>query len=413
MNFEEFELNPSLLNAVKECDYTKPTSVQKEAIPAALEGKDLLIASPTGTGKTVAYLLPALQHLLDFPRRHPGSGRVLILTPTRELAQQVAVQAQSLARFAKLKTLLITGGVSYEIHDKALSSNIDVVVATPGRLMEYIDDERFDCQDVEILILDEADRMLDMGFIQQMQRISDETHSRKQTTLLSATLEGNILREFSREVQNVPVSIAITPPRSESAKIQQWLHIADDIKHKKALLKSILEQNQESRVMVFVNTRERLMMLLAYLNSELLECTYLRGEMPQAQRAQALKSFKTGKTRLMLATDVAARGLDVDEISHVINFDIPRKADVYIHRIGRTGRAGNKGTAISLAEAHEMGSVARIERYSEQRLKRRAIKGLEPQHKEARPPTKNKKAKVKLSKSKKAVKKRNKKAKNK
>lgn len=408
MNFDDLDLDPTLLAAIKDCEFTKPTSVQKEAIPAALDGRDLLIASPTGTGKTAAYLLPALQHLLDFPRRNPGSGRVLILAPTRELAQQVAVQAQSLARYAKLKTLLITGGVAYETHDKALSSNIDLVVATPGRLMEYIDDESFDCRDVEILILDEADRMLDMGFIQQMQRISDETHGRKQTTLLSATLEGKLLKSFSKEVLKDPMAISVTPPRRESAKIQQWIHIADNLEHKLALLINLIKQHAESRVMVFVNTRERLMMLLSHLDKASISYTYLRGEMPQAQRAQALKKFKTGHIKLMLATDVAARGLDVENISHVINFDLPRKADVYIHRIGRTGRAGNKGTAISLTEAHDMGSVAKIERYSGQKLKRRVLKGLEPKHKEARPPTKNKKPKTAAQKKKRKKTKKNK-----
>ena len=406
MNFAELELDPTLLSAIEDCDYKQPTTVQKEAIPAALDGKDLLIASPTGTGKTAAYLLPALQHLLDFPRRSPGGARVLILTPTRELAQQVAVQAQSLARYAKLKTALITGGVSYEIHNKLLEGNIDITVATPGRLLEYIDDERFDCQAIELLILDEADRMLDMGFIQQMQRISDETHTRKQTTLLSATLEGKILNSFSREVQNDPVSIAVTPPRSESAKIQQWIHLADTPKHKLALLKALLAQDSSSKVMVFVNTREKLMTLLSHLDSDSIRYTYLRGEMPQAQRAAALKQFKAGRANLMIATDVAARGIDVDDISHVINYDLPRKADVYIHRIGRTARAGNKGTAISLVEAHDMGALVKIERYSDARLKRRVITGLEPQHKEARPPTKKKKPKK--SKGKKAVKKKKK-----
>ncbi len=230
--FEEFDLSPQLLKALNEKGYKRPTSVQAQTIPHALNGRDLLGSAPTGTGKTAAFLLPAIQHLLDYPRRKPGAPRILILTPTRELAMQVAEQAEALAKFTKLSIATITGGVAYQNHGEIFNSNQDIVVATPGRLMQYIKEENFDCRAVEILIFDEADRMLQMGFGQDAEKIAAETRWRKHTWLFSATLEGELLTDFAERLLNDPVQIEAEPSRRERKKIQQWYYHSDNVEHK-------------------------------------------------------------------------------------------------------------------------------------------------------------------------------------
>lgn len=387
MSFEALELDQHLLNAIAKMGHKRPTSIQTLAIPPAMDEQDILASAPTGTGKTLAFLLPAVQRLIDFPRRKGGSARILILTPTRELAVQVSDVAEQLVAGSDLIVGNIIGGVSYQEQEAVIMDSVDIVIATPGRLMEYIDSEAFDCREIETLILDEADRMLDMGFIREMDRIAGEARWRKQTSLFSATLEGKGLREFSRDVLNNPVQLKAEVTRRESGKILQWVHLADNPEHKLKLLTAILQQDLESeqkqKVIVFVKTRERLTELVAQLAELQISCNYLRGEMDQEKRNQALMQFRAGKINILIATDVAARGIDVPDITHVINYDMPRSADIYVHRIGRTARGGKKGTAISLVEAHDIDILAKIERYTDQKLKRRVIKGLRPAHKEA------------------------------
>ncbi|WP_372881319.1 ATP-dependent RNA helicase SrmB [Psychromonas sp.] len=388
MSFEALELDQHLLNTLAKMGHTRPTSIQTLAIPPAMDERDIMASAPTGTGKTLAFLLPAVQRLIDFPRRRGGSARILILTPTRELAMQISGVASELVEGTSLVVGNIIGGVSYQEQEEVITDNVDIVIATPGRLMEYIDSEAFDCREVETLILDEADRMLDMGFIREMDRISGETRWRKHTALFSATLEGKGLREFSRDVLKDPVQLTAEVSRRESGKILQWVHLADSPEHKLQLLTAILQQQvneneQQQKVIVFVKTRERLTELVAQLAELHIPCNYLRGEMDQEKRNLALTQFKAGKINILIATDVAARGIDVPDITHVINYDLPRSADVYVHRIGRTARGGKKGTAISLVEAHDIDMLAKIERYTKQILKRRVIKSLRPSHKEA------------------------------
>ncbi|WP_337879145.1 ATP-dependent RNA helicase SrmB [Rheinheimera sp.] len=392
--FSAFDLAPELELALQKAGFKEATSIQQLAIPGALEGRDLLASAPTGTGKTLAFLLPAIQYLLDFPRRDPGFARVLVMTPTRELAYQVFEQAQQLIAGTDLHAGVITGGVNYGSHKETLTKNNDILVATPGRLIEYLDNETFMADEVEVLILDEADRMLDMGFVGEMNRIIDEAKRRRQTLLFSATLEGIGIRRFAERALKEPLQLEADPPRRERGKITQWIHLADDAAHKLALLIHILRQDDVKKAIVFVKTRERLATLTGQLQSAELRCNWLQGEMPQDKRQAAVAAFSAGKVRILVATDVAARGLDIDDITHVINYDMPRTADVYVHRIGRTGRAGKKGTAISLVEAHDIAAVGKIERYTEQALKRRVIEGLRPKHKEASPPTKKKKPKT-------------------
>ena len=385
LTFEELDLSPQLLKALHKKGYKRPTSVQAQTIPYALDGRDLLGSAPTGTGKTAAFLLPAIQHLLDYPRRKPGAPRILILTPTRELAMQVAEQAEELAEFTNLSIATITGGVAYQNHGEVFNKNQDIVVATPGRLMQYIKEENFDCRAVEILIFDEADRMLQMGFGQDAEKIAAETRWRKHTWLFSATLEGELLVDFAERLLNDPVQIEAEPSRRERKKIQQWYYHADNLDHKTKLLARLIKDFEMEKVIVFVRRREAVRELSDTLRKRGLRSTYLEGDMAQT---------------VLVSTDVAARGIDIDDVDFVINFDLPYSADTYLHRIGRTARAGKKGSAISLVEAHDYKLLGKIKRYTEEPLKPRIIEGLEPRTKapkdgELNSKTKKEKARIK------------------
>ncbi|SUG23395.1 ATP-dependent RNA helicase SrmB [Salmonella enterica subsp. arizonae] len=376
--FSELELDESLLDALQDKGFTRPTAIQAAAIPPALDGRDVLGSAPTGTGKTAAYLLPALQHLLDFPRKKSGPPRILILTPTRELAMQVADHARELAKHTHLDIATITGGVAYMNHAEVFSENQDIVVATTGRLLQYIKEENFDCRAVETLILDEADRMLDMGFAQDIEHIAGETRWRKQTMLFSATLEGDAIKDFAERLLEDPVEVSATPSTRERKKIHQWYYRADNFEHKVALLKHLLKQDDATRSIVFVRKRERVHELAETLRLAGINNCYLEGEMAQIKRNEGIKRLTDGRVNVLVATDVAARGIDIPDVSHVINFDMPRSGDTYLHRIGRTGRAGRKGTAISLVEAHDHLLLLKIGRYIEEPLKARVIDELRP-----------------------------------
>ncbi|WP_114195339.1 ATP-dependent RNA helicase SrmB [Edaphovirga cremea] len=380
-NFSELDLDERLINALRDKGYERPTAIQAEAIPPAMDGRDVLGSAPTGTGKTAAFLLPALQHLLDFPRKKSGPPRILILTPTRELAMQVAEQARELAAHTSLDIATITGGVAYMNHAEVFSENQDIVVATTGRLLQYIKEENFDCRAVETLILDEADRMLDMGFAQDIETISGETRWRNQTLLFSATLEGDAIRDFAERLLKEPVEIEADPSRRERKKILQWYYRVDDVKHKTALLCHLLKQPETLKSIVFVRKRERVHELVGWLREAGITACYLEGEMVQAKRTEAVKRMVEDRVNVLVATDIAARGLDINDISHVFNFDMPLTADTYLHRIGRTGRAGRKGTAISLVEAHDHLLLGKIGRYLNEPLKARVIDEFRPKTK--------------------------------
>ncbi|MBW8192347.1 ATP-dependent RNA helicase SrmB [Neiella marina] len=384
MDFAELDLSSKLLKALSASGYKRPTTIQQHMVPTVLDGVDVLANAPTGTGKTAAYLLPALQHLLDFPRAKSGPPRVLVLVPTRELAAQVLEYAERLSQFTHLDCRVLTGGVDHAEYSQMLRRNIDVLIATPGRLLEYLNQELVDPRSVELLIIDEADRTLEMGHGQDVEIIAAEARWRKQTLLLSATLEGNLVADFAERLLEEPVRIEATQvPRSEKNRIHQWVHIADNIDHKRQLLLHYLTSDQAQKIIVFGKTRAGLAELGDWLRSQGTEPFEIRGSMDQHKRNEALQRFSEQERCCILSSDVAARGIDVRDISHVINFDLPRTADVYVHRIGRTGRAGAKGTAISLVEAHDMPQLDRIERYIDEPLPRRFVKGLRPKHKEA------------------------------
>ncbi|GMQ47562.1 ATP-dependent RNA helicase SrmB [Vibrio sp. 10N] len=378
--FAELDLDPVLLEAIDEMGFSRPTDIQAQAIPQALDARDILASAPTGTGKTASFAIPAIQYLLDFPRKKAGPARILILTPTRELAMQVAEQATALAKYTRLKVATITGGVTYDSHAATLAETQDIVVATPGRLMEYIEAERFDCRAIEWLVLDEADRMLDLGFGPTVDRLSAECRWRKQTLLFSATLEGRGVEGFTADLLKNPAELEAQPSTRERKKITQWYHRADDASHKLNLLKHILTE-QAQRTIVFVKTRERLGELRQQLDSAQIPCSWIQGEMLQDRRNNAISRFRDGQVNVLLATDIAARGIDLPDVSHVINYDMPRSADVYLHRIGRTARAGKKGIAISIVEAHDQPMMDRVARYTKETIKERFIDGMRPTHK--------------------------------
>lgn len=398
-SFHALELDDDLVNAVAKMGYTESTSIQELVIPDAMDGLDILASAPTGTGKTAAFILPVCQFLLDYPNRDRRSARALVLVPTRELAFQVAEQAELISQFTELTVGVITGGINYGTDKETLESSVDILVATPGRLLEHIENETFDCRDIETLVLDEADRMLDMGFGAVVNQICEEARWRKQTMLFSATLEGRGVNNFARDILKSPKIHEAVSSRKEKAKTLQWFHLCDDRAHKDALLEYHLKNTIESCI-VFVKTRERLHELKDQLFAKSFTVAYLQGEMPQDKRLAALASFKSGEIKILIATDVAARGIDVPDVSHVINYDMPRGADVYVHRIGRTGRAGAKGVAISLIEAHDYQWVGKIERYTEESFKPRVIDSLKPKNK-APTLVKKKKPKAKVKKAKK------------
>jgi len=283
-----------------------------------------------------------------------------------------------MAKHTHLDIATITGGVAFMNHAEVFSENQDIVVATTGRLLQYIKEENFDCRAVETLVLDEADRMLDMGFAQDIETIAAETRWRKQTLLFSATLEGEAIKDFAERILNEPIEIEADPARRERKKIQQWYYRADHIKHKTALLIHLMKQPEVTRAVVFVRKRERVHELCGWLREAGINTSYLEGELVQAKRNEAIKRVVEGRVNVLVATDIAARGIDIDDVSHVFNFDMPVTADTYLHRIGRTGRAGKKGIAISLVEAHDNMLLGRISRYIKEPLKARTIDELRP-----------------------------------
>jgi len=378
MSFANLGLNPSLLKTIESSGYTTPTAVQIEAIPAALAGQDLLVSSHTGSGKTAAFLLPSLQRI-SVASTKPGKGpRVLVLTPTRELAQQVEKAAWTYgAEMNRLRTAVLVGGSPYALQLKKLKDPVDIVVATPGRLMDHMESGRIDFSRLEVLVLDEADRMLDMGFIDDIQTIVARTPESRQTLLFSATLDGvvgNLARKLTRNPQRIEVA---TPVQCE-ARIDQRLLFADNFSHKNKLLDAVLRDADLNQALIFTATKRGAEELAESLFEQGFAVDALHGDMQQSKRNRTLQRLRDGRTRVLVATDVAARGIDVAGITHVINFDLPRQAEDYVHRIGRTGRAGRTGSAITLVNHSEKRLVRDIERYTSQTIRIDVIAGLEP-----------------------------------
>lgn len=402
-DWDQLELDDELIDVLLAAELNKPTKVQQAVIPLALAGKDLLVNSPTGTGKTLAFLLPALQHLLDFPRHQPGPARVLILAPTRELAQQIAEQADAFEETSGLRTILVTGGVNYGSQHALLEQPHDILVATPGRLIDLLNAQQYELEQIEWLIIDEADRMLDMGFAESVKLIAGSAMHLKQSLLFSATLESSGVKKFSAAIQREPEQLEIQPPKREKGKIVQRWYQADNAEHKFKLLCRLLTEFTGRRI-VFVRKREKVDELAGLLRQQEIKTITLRGDMPQDERQKMIERMERYADATLIATDVAARGIDIEDIELVVNYDLPRQADVYQHRIGRTARAGKTGVAASLVEAHDVELLGRIERYQAakqgSKIERRVYAELKPQFKfpDARKRTKKKKSKSKTKK---------------
>ena len=377
MTFAELELAPKILKAIGDCGYDSPTPVQEQAIPLALAGHDLVATAQTGTGKTAAFVLPSLQRLTE-RSAVPGIGpRILVLTPTRELAGQVTDAVRTYGRYMQVKCGTILGGMPYREQLRILSRPVDLIVATPGRLIDYLDRGKIDLNRVEVLILDEADRMLDMGFTDAVDRIAASLSPERQTLMFTATMDRETERLAGR-LLNKPERVGIAPEQMTHENIEQRLHLADDLAHKHRLLRHLIGEKEVSKAIIFSATKRDADALAVELKAEGHSVAALHGDMNQRARNRTIDEMRRGKIRLLIATDVAARGLDVTGISHVINYDLPKFAEDYVHRIGRTGRAGASGVAISFASYNEISYLARIEKYLGQRLPEQQIPGLEP-----------------------------------
>jgi len=377
VTFESLNLHPSILKAVAEAGYVNPTPIQAQAIPAVLDGRDLLASAQTGTGKTAGFTLPAL-NLLATPHESNSRGpRILVLVPTRELAAQVNDSARKYGKFIRARTVSIVGGMPYPLQNKLLSQPLDILVATPGRFIDHMERGRIDLSRLQMLILDEADRMLDMGFMPDVQRICEALPAERQTLLFSATLDGNI-GQIAKSILKNPVTIEVTAQKEKHENIEQRLHHVDDMNHKNKLLEHLLIDPDVNQAIIFTSTKRHADLLAEDLYAAGHKTAALHGDMTQGARNRTLTKLRHGDVKVLVATDVAARGIDVKGISHVINYDLPKFAEDYVHRIGRTGRAGQKGIAIAFAGNMDRHVLRKIEQYTGQRLEATVIEGFEP-----------------------------------
>ena len=377
VTFESLNLHPSILRAIEESGYTTATPIQAQAIPEVMAGHDLMASAQTGTGKTAAFALPAL-NLLATPHESKSRGpRILVLVPTRELAAQVNEAARKYGKFIRARTVSIVGGMPYPLQNKLLSQPLDILVATPGRLIDHMERGRIDMSRLQMLILDEADRMLDMGFMPDVERICAALPAERQTLLFSATLDGNIGR-IAHQILRNPKTIQVASQTQKHENIEQRLHFVDDMTHKNKLLEHLLIAPEVNQVIVFTSTKRHADLLAEDLYAAGHKTAALHGDMTQGARNRTLTKLRHGDVKVLVATDVAARGIDVAGITHVINYDLPKFAEDYVHRIGRTGRAGNTGIAISFASNMDRHQVRKIEQFTGQRLEPSVIAGFEP-----------------------------------
>jgi ATP-dependent RNA helicase RhlE len=373
MSFIQFDLHPALLRAIADQGFTAPTPIQEKALPPALAGRDVLACAMTGSGKTAAFVLPLLQRLGATP--HRGATRALILTPTRELAAQVEEHLRALGRHTRVRSATVIGGVAHAPQERALRAGVDVVVATPGRLLDHLGTGVARLDAVEVLVLDEADRMLDMGFLPDVRRILARVPSRRQTLLFSATLPKPIVA-LSREVLSDPARLDVERPAAPATGVaQQVLPVPQELKP--LLLLELLRRGELETALVFTRTKHRANRLAAYLEKAGIACDRIHGNRSQKQRETALAAFKKGRLQVLVATDIAARGIDVESLPHVVNFDVPGQADDYIHRVGRTARAGAAGDALTFASPAESSELAAIERAVGRRIERRTLQGFD------------------------------------
>lgn len=379
-SFAQLNLDPRISKAINTCGYTTPTPIQSHCIPPILNGKDIVASAQTGTGKTAAFVLPSLHRLsvskLDLTpiTRKP---RILILTPTRELASQITAAAATYGKFLKFNIISLVGGMSYHQQIRNLSRPVDIIVATPGRLLDHMRSKRLDLSNIETLIFDEADRMLDMGFIDDVKIIAKATPRNRQTLLFSATVDGKLDNIIKQLMQN-PIRVDLSNEKMAPAKIKQTLYLADNEQHKGKLLRHFLSDGNVYKAIIFTATKISADRLARQLRDQNYQAAALHGDLKQNVRNRTLDELRRGKIQVLVATDVAARGIDVSDITHVFNYDLPKFSEDYVHRIGRTGRAGKEGIAISFALPSDSRHIRSIERYTGQTLQQMTIDGLEP-----------------------------------
>ena len=369
MRFNDLTLDPALLRGISDLGFSEPTPIQRAALPPALDGRDLLACAMTGSGKTAAFGLPILQRLGQ-PR--PGVGpRALILTPTRELAAQVHDHISELGRHTRLTLATVFGGVKPAAQERALRRPLDILVATPGRLLDHMRQPWFRIDRLEVLVLDEADRMLDMGFLPDVRRVLAQLPARRQTMLFSATMPRPIV-ELSRDLLRDPVRLDVERPSAPATGVRHTV-LAVEESAKKELLLAMLRRDEVGTALVFTRTKHRANRLHRFLDGAGVPCDRIHGNRSQPQREKALAAFKNGAIRILVATDIAARGIDVEALPHVINFDVPNQAEDYIHRVGRTARAAATGDAVTFVSPAEEGGMRAIERALGRRLERRRV----------------------------------------
>jgi ATP-dependent RNA helicase RhlE len=372
MSFSVFGLHADILRGVADLGFSRATPIQSDAIPPALEGRDLLACAQTGSGKTAAFLLPIMQRLLGKPR---GVTRALVLTPTRELAAQVAADLQDLAKHTKITAAAVFGGVGMAPQEQAFRKGVDIIVATPGRLLDHFQQPYARLSGLEILVLDEADRMLDMGFLPDIKRVLRHIPSQRQTLFFSATMPAPIA-QLSHEILRSPIKLNVERQGAPAAGVTQAVYpVSQELKS--ALLVEMLKRGDIKSVLVFTRTKHRTNRLTEYLVKQGIAAERIHGRRSQGQRTQALDGFKNGEYQVLVATDIAARGIDVTELGHVINFDVPVQSEDYVHRIGRTARAEATGYAFTFVSPEEEGELRAIERAIKARLPRMTVAGFD------------------------------------
>lgn len=378
IQFNQLGLSEPILKAVTEQGYETPTPIQQQAISPILLGKDIMAAAQTGTGKTAGFVLPILENLLKGQKAKANQTRALILTPTRELAAQIAENITLYSQFLELKSAVVFGGVKINPQMQKLCRGADILVATPGRLLDLYKQNAIKFNQLEVLVLDEADRMLDMGFIHDIKKIIRLLPPKRQNLLFSATFS-NEIRSLAKGIINNPIEISVTPENSTAEKVEQIIHPVDKT-NKTALLIKLIKQNNWHQVLVFSRTKHGANRLAKKLEKAKISASAIHGDKSQGARTRALAEFKSGDIQVLVATDIAARGIDIDLLPYVVNFDLPHVAEDYVHRIGRTGRAGEEGKAISLVCLEELDDLKGIERLIQQVLPREIIEGFEPQN---------------------------------
>jgi superfamily II DNA/RNA helicase len=375
--FKDLALDPRLLRSVQHLGFTQPTPIQQEAIPAVMVGKDLMVSSKTGSGKTLAYLLPMMQRLLKSRPLAPNDARALVLAPTRELAAQIYAQLRLLVANTRLLPAFIVGGENFNDQAKLLKRQPHIIVATPGRLADHLEHKSFFIQGLEMLILDEADRMLDLGFMPQLNAIHKAaSHRLRQTLMFSATLDHTEVNNLAMSLLKDPYRVALGHGSDVHQDIEQHCIFADNLTHKEALLAHLLTTEAIKQMIIFTATRADTERLAQWLLQRNVAAIGLNGKLTQAQRQAVMQSFASHKYQVLVTTDVASRGLDLLQVSHVVNFDMPKHAEEYVHRVGRTGRAGAQGKAYSLVGPKDWQSFQSIEQFLRRELPRLSIEGL-------------------------------------